>query len=281
MTPRRTLAAHGSAADAAPWIERMARVGFAAKAMLYAVVGILAFKAAFGTGGRTTGTHGALGEILEKPFGKTLLIIMALGLLGYAAWRIVEGWKDPQQRGSDPKGLALRGSFIVRGLAHGALAITALRVAMRQTSGEEDGATTKEAASAAMDMPFGEWLVVLAGLGIAAYGLYQLYRAAVAKLSKQLDFGAIQAETGNWMIHICRFGIAARGLVFTMIGVLLFRAGRDENAQQAGGIGEALGALGGGDNGRLILGVVAVGMIAYGVYEAINARYRRIDARTD
>lgn len=281
MTPRKTLAAHGSAADAAPWIERMARVGFAAKAMLYAVVGVLAFKAAFGTGGRTTGTHGALGEILEKPFGKTLLCIMALGLIGYAVWRIIEGVTDPEGRGSDAKGMALRASFIARGLAHGALGITALRVAFRKTSGDDDGGAAKEATSRAMEAPGGEWLVIAVALGIAGYGLYQLYRAAVAKLSKQLDFGAIQAETGNWMIHICRFGIAARGLVFTMIGVLLFRAGRDENAQEAGGIGEALGALGGGDNGRLILGVVAVGMIAYGVYEAINARYRRIDARTD
>lgn len=281
MTPRQTVATYGAPGDAAPWIERMARVGFAAKALLYVVVGVLALQAARGVGGQTTGMHGALSEILEKPFGRTLLIIVALGLLGYAAWRIVEGVWDPERRGSDAKGYALRASFIGRGLAHGALAIQAIRVALKQVGDEEDGKATKEAASAAMDIPLGEWIVIAVALGIAGYGMYQLYRAAVAKLSKQLDFGALRAEAGKWIIPICRFGIAARGVVFMMIGVLLFRAGRDQNAEEAGGIGTALRELGGGEYGQLILGVVAAGMIAYGIYEAIQARYRRIDARTD
>lgn len=278
MTIRQTKPIHGASAAVAPWIERTARVGYAAKALLYIIVGVLAFQAARGVGGKNTGTRGALGEIIEKPFGKTLLVIMAIGLVGYAAWRVVEGVADPARKGSDAKGLALRTSFAVRGLAHGALAVQALRVAFRHTTGEDDGANAREATSKAMDMPMGEWLVMLVGASIAAYGLYQLYRAWKSKLSKQLDFGALHAETGRWAIPVSRFGIAARGVVFAMVGILFMRAGRDANANEAGGIGAALSALG-GEYGRIILAVVAIGMIAYGVYEAIQSRYRRIDAR--
>lgn len=278
MTIRQTKPIHGASAAVAPWIERIARVGFAAKALLYMIVGVLALQAARGVGGKNTGTRGALGEIIEKPFGKTLLVIMAIGLIGYAAWRVVEGVADPARKGSDAKGLALRASFVVRGLAHGALAVQALRVAFRKATGNDDGENAREATSQAMDLPMGEWIVMLAGASIAAYGLYQLYRAWKSKLSKQLDFGALHAETGRWAIPVSRFGIAARGVVFVMVGILFMRAGRDENASEAGGIGAALSALG-GEYGRLILATVAVGMVAYGVYEAIQARYRRIDAR--
>ena len=264
----------------ASWIERAARGGYAAKALLYAIVGVLSLQAAIGSGGKTTGTKGALREIIDKPFGKVLLVMIALGLIGYAAWRVIEGLADPDHKGSDAKGLALRATFVVRGIAHGLLAVQALRLASRRGGGGQDGAAAKEASSRAMELPHGEWLVILAGLGVAGFGLYQLYRAVVAKLSKQLDFGSLRAEAGRWAIYVSRFGIAARGVVFAMIGLLLVTAGRHENASEAGGIGEALAALGDRANGRIILAVVSAGMVAYGAYEAIQSRYRRIDAAT-
>ncbi len=262
----------------APWIERIARVGFAAKALLYIIVGVLALQGARGAGGRTTGTSGALDEIIGKPFGRTLLAIMALGLIGYAVWRVVEGIADPGRKGSDAKGLALRASYVARGLAHAALSVQALRVALRQTSGNDDGADARAATSVAMEMPLGTWIVMLGGAAIAAYGVWQLYRAAKSKLSTQLDVGAMHGA-GPWAVPVSRFGIAARGVVFVMIGVLFIRAGRSDDANAAGGVGAALHALGSGAYGAIILATVAVGMIAYGVYEGIQARYRRIDAR--
>lgn len=268
----------GVASAAAPWIERVARVGFAAKALLYAIVGGLALQAALGHGGKTTGTRGALREVIDKPFGKIILLVIAVGLLGYAAWRVVEGVADPERKGSDAKGIALRGSFIVRGIAHAILAVQALRVASSHGGGGEDGAAAKEATSRAMSLPHGEWVVLLLGAVIAGFGLYQLYRGIQAKLGKQLDFAGLRREAGPWAIVVSRFGIAARGVVFAMIGVLMMRAGRDENASESGGIGEALDALGDGANGWIILAVAAAGLVAYGAFEAIQARYRHIDA---
>src|SRR5688500_2053345 len=90
--------------EASPWIERLARVGFAAKAAVYIIVGGLAARAGLGTGGRTTDTRGALATILGQPFGQLLLFVVAAGLFGYAAWLVLAAALDPEGRGSDLKG---------------------------------------------------------------------------------------------------------------------------------------------------------------------------------
>ncbi len=265
-----------STARAAPWIERTARLGFAAKALLYVVIGILALQAARGAGGRTTGSSGALVELLDKPFGRILLVLMGLGLMGYATWRVVEGFVDAERKGSSPKGLALRVSSVARGLFHAALAVQAVRIASADARGGSDGAAERTWTARALDAPFGKWLVALIGISVVGYGLYQLYIAYRARLDKQLDVGSLRREAGTWAIRISRFGIGARGVVFAMVGFLVIKAGLDADASKAGGVGDALRALGDGLYGRWILGCVAAGLVAYGAYEVIEARYRRI-----
>ena len=267
-----------AAAASAPKLEGLARVGFASKALLYMVVGVLAVKAAAGMGGAMTGTKGALRELADQPFGKALLVVMGAGLLGYAAWRVIEGIADPEQKGSDAKGLAVRGSYVMRGVLHALLAVQAFRSASAHGGAGQDGAAARQASSQAMHLPFGNWLVILGGIGVVCFGLYQVYRAWESKLDKQLDFPRLRREAGEWAVVVSRFGIAARGVVFVMIGTLLVTAGRHHNASQAGGIGEAFAALEQAPYGRTVLLVVALGMVAYGAYVAIQSRYRHITA---
>src|SRR3954469_10785021 len=113
--------------DVAPWVERLARIGYAAKALLYITIGVLAAAAALRQGGRATDTQGALGVVNRMTFGRLMLLVVAAGLLGYAVWRLVEAVVDPDRRGTGAKGLALRVGFAIRGLFHGALGIAALR----------------------------------------------------------------------------------------------------------------------------------------------------------
>jgi Domain of Unknown Function (DUF1206) len=261
-------------APAAPWIERLARIGFAAKAVLYTVVGVLAFQAAFGNGGDTTGSEGALQTLVRQPFGQIAMVVIAAGLFGYAAWRMIEAILDPERRGNGPKGIALRASFAARGLLHAALGVQAVRLATG--SGGNSGDGTEAMTARVLEAPFGPWLVVAGGLGVVGYGLYQIYRAVRAKLSKQLDLSSLSADAGPWVVKVCRIGIAARGIVFVVIGGLLARAGYAHSAEQAAGTGEALAVIGNQPFGPWLLAGVAVGLIAYGVYEMVQARYRVI-----
>ena len=259
--------------NVATWVEGLARLGYAAKALLYITVGILAAQAAFGMGGRTTDTQGALLLVHDMTFGRIMLLMAAAGLIGYAIWRVVEAVVDPDGRGTGPKGLALRVSFAARGLLHGALGIAALRLA----SSERASASPDRARSwtaVALDMPAGELLVWLGAAAVAAYGIYQLYRSYATKLGRQLELSRLPPQTYAWVVGVSRFGIAARGIVFCLIGWFVARAAAQHDAGEVGGIRESLALL--ASFGQWPFAVVALGLIAYGVYELVNAWYRRI-----
>lgn len=262
-----------SAAEVAPWVVKLARIGYVAKALLYATVGILAAQAALGRGGRTTDLGGALREVVRAPMGDVLLLVIAIGLVGYAVWRIVDAVTDAEGKGGDAKGLARRAGSAARGLAHGVLALGAFHLATGSGNGGS-GERSEELAGTALDIAGGEWVLWLAAAGVIAYACWQLYRAYAAKLGSQLDLGAVSAGVGRWVIGISRAGIAARGIVFGLIGVLLVRAATSHDPEEAGGISDSLEMLGG--MGRWPLAVVAFGLVAYAVYELLNARYRRI-----
>ena len=269
-----TAAAKTAVSEAAPWIEVLARVGYAAKAVLYGTIGLLAARAAFGWGGgRATDTRGALQAVHQAPYGRHILLLIGAGLAGYALWRLVEAVTDPEHRGTNTKGVALRAGSAVRGLAHGALALAAFRLGLgggNAGSRGPDGWTAQVFA-----LPAGEMLVWLAAAGVAGHGLYQLYRAWKAKLGRHLALTRVSAGTASVLVGVCRFGLAARGAVFGLIGFLLGRAAARHDPGQAGGVRESLLTLAG--IGRWALAAAALGLIAYGVYQLVEARYRRID----
>ena len=273
--PREKVAsARDAIAPAAPWIERLARVGYAAKALLYTVVGVLALRSALGNGGGTTGSRGALATLVRQEYGALILLAIAVGLFGYAAWRIVEAILDPERRGTGVKGLALRASFVARGVLHAALGVQAVRLATG--TARSRGQAVELWTGRLLDAPLGRWLVVGAGIAVAGYGVYQLYRAWVAKLSRQLDLAALSREAGSWLMKVCRFGIGARGVVFGICGWYLVRAGIARDATAAADTGEALGAIERQPFGEWLLATVAIGLIAYAAYEVVQARYRVI-----
>jgi hypothetical protein len=255
-----------AAPETAAWIERMARLGYAAKALLYGTIGILTGKAALGLGGEATDTAGAMAAIVGAPFGRTLLSACAVGLVGYALWRIIAGVVDSEDRGSDLKGLALRASFIARALFHLVLAWSAVRVVLGRTP------VSREKISAAAD--YGILILVGIGAGFAGYGLYQLYRSWAAKLSRQIDHREMTREAGPWVYPVARFGIAARGAVFCLIGYLTLKAAVTGGSNNGSGLRESLQVF--QEIGKVPVGVVALGFLAYAFYEVLNVRYRDI-----
>jgi len=111
------------------WIERLARFGFAARGLVYILVGLLAAGAAAGFGGRATDAHGAIRTVGEQPFGTVFLLVLALGLAAYAVWRFAQAWLDLEGKGTNLQALVTRASFVVSGLGHAGLAFTAVSLA--------------------------------------------------------------------------------------------------------------------------------------------------------
>jgi hypothetical protein len=132
-------------------IESLARVGFLVKGVLYVVIGALALQVAAKAGGRVTGTRGALTTVLGQPFGRTLLLVAAIGLLGYAAWRVLQGLFDPDRLGHDWRGLAICATFVVRGGLHAVLGWQAFRLYRGLSAGS--GTNEREVATEAFQWP--------------------------------------------------------------------------------------------------------------------------------
>lgn len=258
-----------------PWVERLARLGFAAKGIVYITIGALATRAALGSGGATTDTRGAIETIGQQPFGRVLLGVLSIGLLGHALWRFVEAAVDPERRGTDAKGLAKRLGYAGIGVLYVGLALTAVQ--LMRGSGGADGNATADWTARLMGQPFGRWLVALIGLGVIGIGLYQFYQSYTAKFKEKLKLGEMSSTEQEWTIRSGRFGLAARGVVFGIIGGFLVQAALQSSAENVQGLGGALQALAAQRPlGPWLLGIVAVGLIAYGIYTLISARYRRI-----
>ncbi|MEJ7599236.1 MAG: DUF1206 domain-containing protein [Kofleriaceae bacterium] len=234
---------------------------------------VLAAAAALGKGGKATDSQGALETIIHAPFGRVLLGLIALGLVGYAAWRIVDGIADPEGRGTKAKGIALRIGSVGRGVIHLALAYSAVKLALWQQT-KESGSTQVEWTAKVMKWPGGVYILWAVAGGLLGYGGWQLYKAFKAKLAKQLDLGSCSSGTRRWLVGISRFGIAARGIVIGTVGILLGRAASHHNPSEAGGTKKSLHEL--FELGRWPFLAIALGLIAYGVYELVEARYRRI-----
>lgn len=260
-----------------PWVERLARFGYAARGVVYAVIGLLAVQAAYsGRGSRDLAeqatTRGALRTIAEQ--SRLLLVLVAIGLAGYALWRFVQGGLDTENKGSDVKGLVKRGAMIASGVVYTGLALAAARLVSGHGgsgSGGNQGGTAE-----LMSKPFGRWLVVLAGIGVIVSGCYQLHDAWTKKFRKRLKLQEMSADEERLATHTGQAGLAARGVVFLLSGWFLIQAGLRFDPSEAQGLGGALEALARQPSGPWLLGLVALGLIAYGAYSFLQARYRRI-----
>ena len=253
----------------------MARFGYAAYGVVYVLVGVLAVRTALGAGGETAGQEGALQTILLAPLGRVLLGLVALGLLGYAMWRLFQGALDPDGEGRDAKGIVKRSDHVVNGLFHAALAVSVGRVALGSGGGSGNG--PDDWTATLLQQPLGRWLVGVVGAGIFAIGLFQFYRAYDAKFMEKLKPGEMGPREKSWTRRAGRLGHAARGVVFIVIGVFLAEAALQSDPSEARGLGGALSALAAQPFGPYLLGLVAFGLVAFGLFMFVVARYRRIN----
>lgn len=257
-----------------PWILLLARFGYAAKGIVYLIIGGLAALAATSSnGGKTAGPHGALAELFHQPFGQILLVVLIVGLVGYAVWRFTQLIVNPEN-----KNLGGRLLYSVFGFIYAGLAISAVNLLLG--SGKEaakDEAAPREWTATLMEQPFGQFLVAAVGVGIIAYAVSQFFHAYSTKFREKLDTREMSEFAETSVTRIAQIGIAARAVVFVIMGIFLVLAAWHHNPNEARGLSGALSALGEQPFGALILWLIAVGLMAYGIYQLIEARYRRFE----
>jgi hypothetical protein len=253
------------------WLKFVARLGYAARGAVYVIIGVLALFAALGMGGDTTGPQGALSKLREQPFGDVLLGAVALGLFGHAMWRFLQSVMDTDRHGHDAKGVVVRVGLFASCLAHISLALYAASLIRDPgQAGSSGGDFTRWL----MSQPGGQIAVILVGIVTVIAGIVQIWRGIARKFEKYV---VIDEKKRKILSPICSVGLVARGVVFGIIGVLAIFAGVNMNPEEAKGIDGALQTLQGGMFGRILLGAMALGLIAFAGYSFVLALYRRIE----
>lgn len=260
---------------ARPWLERLARLGFLAKGLVYATVGALALQTAFGLGGQTTDTQGAVAVLARAPFGRVLLVVLSVGLVAYGLWRLVQAGLNPGGR-DGAEGVVARGGFVASGVIHLALAATAIGLLIG--SGGGGGNAEQNLSARLLAVPFGRWMVGLVGLAVIGAGVFQLVKAYRADFRQALRTAEMSAAEETWAVRAGRTGYAARGVVFLLVGVFFVQAALQADASEARGLDGALQTLQSQPYGPFLLGGVALGFVLYGVYMVVEARYRDVYA---
>ena len=263
--------ASGEAVARSDAFEWSARAGLAARGVIYGIVGVLALALALGAGGSTTSQQGALKEIAQQPFGVVLLIVMAIGLAGYAIWRLARAAIGHGKEVDD--GAVDRLGGVASGICYLLLCATAIQLLIGSGS-SSSGAS--ETTGGVLGWPGGTWIVGIAGLIVIGEGLHQGYKGVSKKFLEKSKTEQMSPAVESSFTKIGIFGHLARMVVFVLIGYFLLKAAIDYNPDAAVTLDGALSKLAQATYGPVILGLVAGGLLAFGVYSFADARYRRV-----
>ena len=249
------------------WYAVLARTGLVAKGVSYGLVGALAVKLALGDGGKATSREGALQSLAQQSFGKVVLILLALGFGAYALWRFVQAFAERKWGAG--------AGYVGRGLIYAALTFSAIKILVgAQTRGSQTQRAHKTAATV-LGWPAGTWIVGIAGAVIIGVGLWNLYRGLSRNFEKKWRGGMGQSAR-KWGGRAGVLGHIARAAVFALIGIFAVKAALDYNPKDAIGLDGALQKLAHASYGPYVLGLTAAGLICYGLYCLVDARYRDV-----
>jgi len=250
--------------------EKFARIGILSKGVVYGLIGTLTALAAFNLGGSKSGKGNALEFIAGQPFGKVLLGALAVGLFGYTFYRFYEAIKGIEESWSDAKGFTKRIGYIVSGIFYGFLGYTAATIAIGSSSGSGDSSMV----SSIMSKSYGPYLIGIVALAMLGKSVFQIYKAYSNKFRDDVKESNLSQNQQSVFIKAGKIGFVSRGIVSGIIAFLLFKV--------------AIGSGGSADGkvaafeflqdtfGAVVMGLVALGLVAYAVFMFIQAKYPQI-----
>ena len=256
------------------YVDWLARAGFAARGVMYVLIGILALEVAFGNSGHKADQSGAVRVVGQTPFGGVLLWLLAVGFAGMALWRLSEAlYGGP---GADGKKAGNRLIAAFKTVLYAFITFFILKYALGLGAPKSSNKQSVDLTAAAMRHPGGRILVGIVGLVLIGVGAWLAWRAFERKFLAELRTGEISPQTRKVVTFLGRYGGIARGIVFAVAGVFLLIAAVNANAHQAKGIDATLRSFTQTPAGPWLLVLVAIGLVLFGGYSFAESRWRRL-----
>lgn len=259
----------------ASWIEWAARLGFGARGFVYLSAGALTLIGVIGPTGDAVGTGGALAWLVGMPLGRLWLGLVIAGLAAFVMWRMLQAVFDADNEGKTRHGLMTRAAQFFSGLGYAAMAVGAFGL-LGDKPGDaraEGVEASRETAQAVMALPWGDWLLTAGGLAILGIGVANVTRAWREDFTEYL---ACSEHLCRRVEPLARAGYVARGLAYLPLGVIVALAGLQAEPSDVTSLGAALEAVERQPGGAWALAATALGLMAFGAFSFVEARWRRI-----
>lgn len=261
------------------WPERIGRVGIAARGVIYASVALMAFQVASGDQGKEIDRQGALEGVSHQPLGEALLVLLAGGFVAHVAWRVMKAITGASEGRDDEDGSKETGRRILdlgRAAIYVSLTVTTIRVLNRDSDSGSSDERAKSFSAELMSNSLGRWLVIAIGLGLVVTGIVLLVRAGRQKFEEHLDLGEMSTWQRTWLPRLGTVGYGARGVVAALVGAFVVQSGVTFDPHKAEGISGALNRLANRPFGPGLLTAVGLGLLAFGLFSFVEARYRKV-----
>jgi hypothetical protein len=252
-------------------IDRLARVGFAARGTTYLLMGWIALQLGLGHHPKTQANQrGAFQELAQQSYGSLLLWLMVIGLAAYALFRATNAIWGERGESSGPKKWAMRVGSAGRAVAYAVLAYGAYAVLQNRNSSAGVGS-----GAGLMKHSYGRSIVAVIGIGLIVGGLALVLTGLLRRFKKQLKLGEMSEPTRKFVVAVGTIGTTARGIVFGVVGGFFVDAAWRFQPAKAKGLDQSLREIVGQGGGRTILVALGLGLIVFGVYSWCEARWRR------
>lgn len=265
--------------EESPIAEWTGRAGLIARGVIYCVVAVLCVQIAAGDRSKRADREGALSAVARQPFGRTLLVVLALGFAAYAAWRFLKaftGSPEGGKRSSGAKGLVKRAADVGRGAVYIWLLVSTIGV-IREGSGQGKGdAQAKTWSARLMAHAGGRWLVAAVGLALIVVGVIRIVAAVRRNFESHLDRRKMSRAQKRWLPLLGSFGYSGRAAVWSVGGAFLIEAAMRFDPNRAVGIDGALHRLANRPFGPVLLVLVAIGLASFGLFSFVEARWRKV-----
>jgi hypothetical protein len=251
----------------------LARAGLVARGVVYFVIGLLALEVALGEGGKTTDQQGAMKAIAAQSYGKVLLVLLAIGLAGYAIWRLTRAivGHGAEQRDDTSDRIAAFAS----GVTYAAFCVVAIGILVGSGS-SSSSQKAKETTAGVLGWSGGPVLVAIAGLALIGVAIYQAYKGLSRNFLEDAKTGEMSESVRKAYTALGVFGLVARAVVFALVGYGILKAALEYDPKEAVGLDGALHKLADSAFGPVLLGIVAAGLAGFALYSIADARYRKV-----
>jgi hypothetical protein len=255
------------------WLEKFFRFGLVSKGVVYCVLGLLAMMTALGLSRERASKKEAFEFIYDQPFGQILLVIVVIGLAGFITLRVFQSLRDIDRHGKDARGVAARIGYGISALIYTSLAVYAVKLLLHS---EKHGDSKQFVVTKVLNLPGGTWIIGIVSVIIIGSGIYQIYKGASQKFMEKVQL--IGSRFSKLFTKAGIIGYISRGIVLLIIGYFFFHAAIDANPREVQDTEGAFSFLR-KNFGSFLMGAVALGLIGYGIFMFVRAKYERFAVR--